>query len=109
MIWYFTRESAQLDVEVSRTPLSGEYVLTLTSPDGSERIERFKAPERLITRVLDVQRGLITDGWMPTSPAGPQAFIRRPPIHASHHPRVLHLLAQLHRSIARRLAAAFGL
>ncbi|HEX7018367.1 MAG TPA: hypothetical protein VF159_00040 [Gemmatimonadaceae bacterium] len=109
MIWCFTRNQAQLDIEVSRAVISGDYVLTLTSPDGTERVERFSAPERLITRVLDVQRDLITNGWMPTSPAGPQVFVRRPSLHRARHVRALHALAHLHRTIAQRLAAAFGL
>ena len=43
MIWFFTRESAQVDIEVRRDLDPKPYVLVVTQPDGTERVERFAA------------------------------------------------------------------
>jgi hypothetical protein len=112
MIWYFSRGSAQIDLEVRRAPESGGYELVVVSPDGSERIERFDEPRRLIARALVVQRRLIKKGWVPTSPAGPQATTYRPAV--AHAPLTYIdaarlAVSRLQQSVRRRIAAAFGL
>jgi hypothetical protein len=110
MIWYFTRGSAQIDIEVRRRGSLG-YTLEVTYPDGSERTEHFDEPARLVTRALAVQQRLIEEGWMPSSPVGASAVkprLRRP-ARRRYVSRARTAVANLHRSITRRLAAAFGL
>lgn len=112
MIWYFTRGAAQIDVEVRRRLHGGGYMLEVTYPNGTELIEQFDDPARLVTRTLGVQQKLIEDGWMPASPLGGQAAVPK-----RHHRRrslryaylARRVAARVHRSITRRLAAAFGL
>jgi hypothetical protein len=110
MIWFFTRESAQVDIEVRRDVEPQRYVLIVTHPDGTERVERFAAASRLVTRVLAVQRRLIRQGWTPSSPTGTAVTVgrrrkRRMPIHQ----RARRAAVRLQRLITRRLAAALGL
>jgi hypothetical protein len=63
MIWIFTRGCAQVDVEIRR---AGEaYELVVSYPDGTERIERFQSPARLIRRSLRLQRRLMREAWEP--------------------------------------------
>jgi hypothetical protein len=108
MIWFFTRESAQLDIEVRRDLDPKQYVLVITQPDGTERVERFAAANRLVARVLRVQRRLIRQGWIPSSPTGTVVTLGRsatPPLYV----RARRAAVRIRRRITRRLAAAFGL
>jgi hypothetical protein len=111
MIWFFTRDSAQIDLEVHRLPHGDGYVFSVTQSDGSERAERFKDPGRLVTRVLSVQQKLLEDGWMPASPVGGRVVVRPPS--RRRRPKYIVLarraVSRFHRSVTRRLAAAFGL
>jgi hypothetical protein len=118
MIWFFTRDAAQIDVEVHRGPDPGVYTLAVTYPDGAERIERFESAARLVTRALTIQQRLIDEGWMPCSPATGKTMIpRRPPkgrarvvAAAARHARRAHrTLVQARQSITKRFAAVFGL
>jgi hypothetical protein len=121
MIWFFTRGSAQIDVEVHRGPEAGAYTLAVTYPDGAERIERFETAARLVTRALTIQQRLIDEGWMPSSPATGKTMVprrrarsRRRPARmaaaAAHRARVAHQTIVLARQrISKRLAAVFGL
>jgi hypothetical protein len=118
MIWFFTRGAAQINVEVHRGPESGAYTLAVTYPDGAERIERFDTAARLVTRALTIQQRLIDEGWMPASPATGKTMVPRRSARrharfaaaaARHARRARHTLLHVHRSIRRRLAAAFGL
>jgi hypothetical protein len=68
MIWFFTRGSAQIDFEVRRITDPDGYELVVDYSDGSENIERFTNPRRLVDRSLTLQRRLIGDGWMPSGP-----------------------------------------
>lgn len=110
MIWYFTRGAAQIVVEVHRRVQGAGYTLEVTHPDGTEQAEHFEDPARLVTRTLSVQQKLIATGWMPSSPLGgtivPKARRSRRARYAQMARRAA---SQIHRSVTRRLAAAFGL
>lgn len=110
MIWFFTRESAQVDIEVRRDLDPKPYVLVVTQSDGTERVERFAAGTRLVARMLTVQRRLIRQGWIPSSPTGtPVTVGRRARPRIPIHQRARRAVVRLRRRITRRLAAAFGL
>ena len=72
MIWSFEREGATQRCEIRRDIDGQYYELVVTAPDGSEQTERFEDPSALITRSLDVMRGLIDDGWRPPKLTDPQ-------------------------------------
>lgn len=115
MIWFFTRDSAQVDIEVRRLPDGRLFELVIDYPDGSEEVERFRNPRKLVNRTLLIQQRLIHDGWVPTGPdrhRGPGA------VHAGH--RARHRRARLkgvprlvwryvQQQVGRRIAATFGL
>ena len=119
MIWFFTRGSAQIDVEVHRGAKPGAYTLAVTYPDGAERIEQFDTAARLVTRALTIQQRLIDEGWMPSSPATGKAMVprrrtRKPSARmaaaAARHARLARQTIALTRQrISKRLAAVFGL
>jgi hypothetical protein len=112
MIWYFTREHAHVDLEVHRLPGGTGYLFAVTQADGSEKVEQYTDAARLVTRVLTVQQRLLDDGWMPASPGGGQRPVVRPPVRARrarYAGRARQVISRLHRSVTRRLAAAFGL
>ncbi|HTH03907.1 MAG TPA: hypothetical protein VL882_26710 [Vicinamibacterales bacterium] len=108
MIWFFTRGSAQIDIEVRRISDPDGYELVVDYSDGEESVERFTNPRRLVERTLTLQRQLIGDGWMPSGPGmyGVRAKVRP-------RARVLRGPARLwgyvHRTVSARLAATFGL
>jgi hypothetical protein len=108
MIWFFTRGSAQIDIEVRRTIEPDGYELVVDYSDGSEGVERFINPRRLVERTLTLQRDLIQDGWMPSGPGmyGVRAKVRPTG-------RILRgparLWAYLQRHVKARVAATFGL
>jgi hypothetical protein len=62
MIWSFERSGQQLSCEIRRDE-DGQYEFVVTSPDGAERIERYEEPSEVVTRSVDVMRGLIEEGW----------------------------------------------
>ena len=111
MIWYFTRESAQVDLEVHRLPDDAGYTFAVIQADGSEKVEKYRDAARLVTRVLTVQQRLLDDGWNPASPGGGRrVVVRRPlPRRRQYVVQVRQIVVRVHRSITRRLAAAFGL
>ena len=113
MIWYFTREHAHVDLEVHRLPEGTGYTFSVTHADGSEKVEKYTDAARLVTRVLSVQQRLLEDGWMPTSPGGGRRGVVRAGIHRPRRRRYVakarDAVVRLHRSVTRRLAAAFGL
>ena len=102
-----SRGSAQIDIDIHRGP-GHVYVLVLTQPDGSERVERFHAPERLVSRMIAVQQRLIKRGWVPTSPIGAR-IPARPRRRGRRWAIARRAISELHRRVTRRLAAAFGL
>jgi hypothetical protein len=111
MIWYFTRGTAHIDLEVHRLGGATGYTFAVTYPDGAEQVESFTDPARLVTRVLSFQQKLIADGWMPSSTDGGPVSLGRQPVRR----RQRYLLSarktvrRIRRSVSRRLAAAFGL
>ena len=113
MIWFFTRDSAEVDIEVRRAPDPGLFELVIDYPDGSEGVERFRDPRKLVERTLAVQRRLIRNGWTPTGPGNhPLRQTTRGTLGAPHPivrtgktPRVW---AYLQRQVRERLAATFG-
>ena len=112
MIWHFTRENAHVDLEVHRLPESAGYIFAVTHADGSEKVENYTDAARLVTRVLSVQQRLLEDGWMPASPGAGRSTTRTPVRRrqrARHLSSVRGIVGRLHRSVTRRLAAAFGL
>jgi hypothetical protein len=111
MIWYFTRENAHVDLEVHRLPDGAGYTFAVIQADGSEKVETYRDATRLVTRVLTVQQRLLDDGWMPASPGGGRriAIRRRPSRRRRYVVNARRMVARLHRSVTRRLAAAFGL
>ena len=112
MIWFFTRGRAQVDIEVRRLIDGKTFELIVDYPDGSEGIERFTNPSKLVRRTLRLQRRLIREGWVPSGPgmrfggSDPPAPV--PP--AAKPPRgPARLWAFVHRQVTERLAATFGL
>jgi hypothetical protein len=112
MIWFFTRGRAQVDIEVRRLIDGKTFELIVDYPDGSEGIERFTNPGKLVRRTLRLQRRLIRDGWVPSGPgmrfgAGSTPARVVPPAKPLHGPA--RLWAYVHRQVTERLAATFGL
>lgn len=113
MIWFFTRDSAQVDIEVRRVPDAGLFELVIDYPDGSEGVERFRNPKKLVERTLAVQRRLIRNGWTPTGPGNhPRTHAARaaarpqaPKARRRTMPRVW---AYVQRQVRERIAATFG-
>jgi hypothetical protein len=112
MIWFFTRGSAQVDIEVRRVPDADLFELVIDYPDGSEGVERFRSPKKLIQRTLAVQRHLIRKGWTPTSPGHhPRAHVPAPAPRIGRR-RALRAMpgvwAYVQKRVRERLAATFG-
>jgi hypothetical protein len=113
MIWFFTRDSAQVNIEVRRAPDAGGFELVVDYPDGSEGVERFQDGRKLVERTLAVQRRLMREGWTPTGPGNhPRQAVPRGTLGAPHpvarttkFPRVW---AYVQRQVRERLAATFG-
>ena len=111
MIWFFTRGDAQLDIEVRRTRSRDGFELVVDYPDGTESLERFTNARKLVKRTLSVQQRLIREGWTPCGPGMRYGVsvprpLRQPPKRRRPMPR---LWAYVHRQVAVRLAATFGL
>jgi hypothetical protein len=62
MIWSFERGGQQLSCEIRRDE-DGQYEFVVTNPDGTEKAERYEEPSEVVTRSVDVMRGLIEEGW----------------------------------------------
>jgi len=110
MIWFFTRGSAQIDIEVRRIINPDGYELVVDYSDGSETTVIYTNPRKLVRRTLTLQRKLIRDGWVPSGPGmyGLPARLSKAPsrIRLKSPAR---LWAYVHRQVAARLAATFGL
>jgi hypothetical protein len=63
MLWIFEREGEQMSCEIRREGAGSGYEIILTSPDGSQRMERFAETTDLIKRSLDLQGELLETGW----------------------------------------------
>jgi hypothetical protein len=110
MIWFFRRGNLQVDIEVRRLGDGAVFELVVDYPDGAEGIERFTNPRKLVRRTLSLQQRLIREGWIP---CGPGMRFRINPTAAQapakKRRRVPRLWAYVHRQVAARLAATFGL
>ena len=49
--------------EIRREGAGSGYEMIVTTPDGSQRMERFVETNDLIKRTLDLQRELLESGW----------------------------------------------
>ena len=104
MIWFFTRGSAQVDIEVRRGGAPSTFELVVDYPDGSEKIARFRDARKLVRHALRVQRRLIRRGWVPSAPqprAGRVQAIPPPPRRR--------LWSRLQQRVSARWAATIGL
>jgi hypothetical protein len=63
MLWIFERKGEQMRCEIRREGSGSGYEMIITSPDGSQRMERFEETADLIKRTLDLQRDLLESGW----------------------------------------------
>jgi len=74
MMWVFERKGEQMRCEIRREGAGSGYEMILTSPDGSQRMERFDETSDLIKRTLDLQRDLLETGWrQPTVETRPRS------------------------------------
>jgi hypothetical protein len=63
MLWIFGRKGEQMRCEIRRDGVGEGYEMIVTSPDGSQRMERFEETSDLIKRSLDLQLELMETGW----------------------------------------------
>jgi hypothetical protein len=63
MIWSFERSGQRLSCEIRRDEDGQYYEFVVSGPDGTERTERYEEPSEVVTRSVDVMRGLIEEGW----------------------------------------------
>ena len=70
MLWIFERKGEQMRCEIRREGVGAGYEMIVTSPDGSQRMERFEETNDLIKRTLDLQRELLESGWRQPKPVG---------------------------------------
>lgn len=112
MIWFFTRGSAQIDIEVRRLANSGVFELIVDYPDGSEGVERFTNARKLVKRTLSLQHRLIRGGWIPNEPGMRRgARVPRRPARRSlaRWRQVPRLWDYVQRHVRERIAATLGL
>jgi hypothetical protein len=109
MIWFFTRGNLQVDIEVRQVDVDA-FELVIDYPDGSEGVERFTNPRKLVRRTLSAQQRLIRDGWIPSGP-GMRFRVNSVATNSAvkRHLAVPRLWAYVQRQVAARLAATFGL
>jgi hypothetical protein len=63
MLWIFERKGEQMRCEIRREREGPGYEMIVTSPDGSQRMERFEETNDLIKGALGLQRELLESGW----------------------------------------------
>jgi hypothetical protein len=111
MIWFFRRGNLQVDIEVRRIADPDGFELVIDYPDGSEGVQQFTDPRKLVRRTLGVQQRLIRDGWVPSGPGMrfrvETASAATAPV--KHRRAVPRLFRYVHRHVTARLAATFGL
>ena len=69
MLWVFERQGEQMRCEIRREGAGAGFEMIVTTPDGSQRMERFGETNDLIKRTLDLQRELLESGWRQPKPA----------------------------------------
>nr|ADC35818.1 hypothetical protein [uncultured bacterium 66] len=67
MIWFFTRGTLQVDIEVRQVDVEA-FELVIDYPNGTEGVERFTNPRKLVRRTLSVQHRLILMAGYPPGP-----------------------------------------
>jgi hypothetical protein len=63
MLWIFERKGEQMRCEIRRDGAGAGYEMIVTSPDGSQRMERFEDAAALLKSTLDFQRELLEMEW----------------------------------------------
>jgi hypothetical protein len=63
MLWIFERKGEQMRCEIRRDGAGAGYEMIVTTPDGSQRMERFEDTGALLKRTLDFQRELLETEW----------------------------------------------
>ncbi len=62
MFYFFQRGHDFLRCEINGDDRSG-YQITVTQPDGSERVETFETSDQAHARWLQIQESFKTEGW----------------------------------------------
>ena len=72
MLWIFECKGERMRCEIRRDGTGAGYEMVVTSPDGSQRMERFEETGALISRAFEFQRELMEAGWRQpkSSPGG---------------------------------------
>ena len=108
MIWFFTRGSEQVDIEVRRVGDPAVFELVVDYPDGSEDVKRFTEPRKLVRRTLDTQQRLIRQGWVPSGPGVRRSAVLSAPAAGGTPPAPRRLWSRLQKRVSARFAATFG-
>ena len=109
MIWFFTRGTAQVDIEVRRVGEPAVFELVVDYPDGSEHVRRFTEPRKLVRSTLQLQQRLMRDGWMPCNPDLRRAIPARTAARSRMSLAPRRLWSRFQRHLRSRIAATFGL
>lgn len=65
MLWFFERQKSRLHYEIRRQTDSEEFEIVITRPDGTQEVEQYEDPMRLLKRSADLQNALRAEGWQP--------------------------------------------
>jgi hypothetical protein len=68
MLWIFERKGELMRCEIRRESDGAGFEMIVTTPDGSQRMERFDETDELIRRTLDLQREMLESGWRQPKP-----------------------------------------
>ena len=79
MIWFFCRDDRQIRVEIRRDPTGSGYELVASYPDGSEEVVEIESASAVIGCALELQDGLMGEGWKPRIVLPPQC----PPVRSA--------------------------
>ena len=72
MIWFFGRDDRHIGVRIRRDPDDAGYELVTSRPDGSEQVVAVESASALIGCALELQAGLLGEGWKPRIVLPPQ-------------------------------------
>ena len=70
MIWFFERQNSRLRYEIRRQADGHDYELVITSPDGTQALERYTDPLELLHRTEELEQSLRDLGWQVPIPRG---------------------------------------
>ena len=71
MIWLFERAEETLEVETHYEAATGEYLLTVKRPDGSQQTERFLHVATFRDRLERLETMLDREKWVPNGAPSP--------------------------------------